>query len=101
MFLDFIELKSKDLILWSRRKIFYYNKIGNNYKLSQIINELTQQINKKKLCQIGRLDIYDLYKVIDYNNNTLLSCNSIGIKIYTEILLLNSLIFKSFPYKKF
>ncbi len=30
---DFIELKNKDLILWSRGKIFHYKKTGNNYKL--------------------------------------------------------------------
>ena len=30
MFEDFIELKNKDLVLWSSGKIFYYNKIENN-----------------------------------------------------------------------
>ena len=32
MFIDFIELKNKNLILWSSGKIFYYNKIGNKLK---------------------------------------------------------------------
>ena len=32
MFEDFIGLKNKDLVLWSSGKIFYYNKIENNYK---------------------------------------------------------------------
>ena len=82
MFEDFIGLKNKDLVLWSSGKIFYYNKIGNNYKLCQIINELKQQKNRTKICQIGYVEIYNLYNVIELDNNTLLSCNSIGIKLY-------------------
>ena len=82
MFRDFIELKNKDLVLWSSGKIFYYNKIGNNYKLCQIINELKQQKNRTEICQIGYVEIYNLYNVIELDNNTLLSCNSIGIKLY-------------------
>ena len=82
IFNDFIELKNKDLVLWSSGKIFYYNKGKNNYKLSQVINELTQQLNKTKICQIGYIDIYDLYNIIELDNNTLVSCNSLGIKLY-------------------
>ena len=82
MFRDFIELKNKDLVLWSSGKIFYYNKIENNYKLCQIINELKQQKNRTEICQIGYVELYDLYNVIELDNNTLLSCNSIGIKLY-------------------
>ena len=82
MFEDFIELKNKDLVLWSSGKIFYYNKIENNYKLCQIINELKQQKNRTEICQIGKVEIYNLYNVIELDNNTLLSCNSIGIKLY-------------------
>ena len=82
LFNDFIELKNKDLILWSRGKIFYYNKIENNYQLSQVINELTQQRNKKEMCQIGYIDIYNLYNIIELDNNAFLSCNSLGIKLY-------------------
>ena len=82
MFEDFIELKNKDLVLWSSGKIFYYNKIENNYKLCQIINELKQQKNRTEICQIGYVELYDLYNVIELDNNTLLSCNSIGIKLY-------------------
>ena len=82
---DFIELKSKDLILWSRGKIFYYKKTGNNYKLSQVIYEVEQQKNKWVLCQIGEVDIYNLYNIIELDNNILLSCNSIGLKIYNYI----------------
>ena len=45
MYSDFIELKSKDLILWSNGKIFYHKKSGDNYKLSQVIYEVGQQKN--------------------------------------------------------
>ena len=31
IFFDFIELKNKDLILWSKGKIFYYKKFDNKY----------------------------------------------------------------------
>lgn len=79
---DLIELKNKDLIFWSNGKIFYYKKFGDNYKISQIIDEVKQQRNETKLCKIGRVEIYNLYNVIELENNNLLSCNSIGIKIY-------------------
>jgi len=86
MFEDFIELKNKNLILWSSGKIFYYKNCGhNNYELSQVINELKQQINDTKLCQIGRVTIYDLHNIIELENKNLISCNSIGLKIYNFI----------------
>ena len=34
------------------------------------------------MCQIGHIDIYDLYNIIELDDNTLLSCNSLGIKLY-------------------
>ena len=82
---NFIELKNKDLILWSRGKIFYYKKTGNNYKLSQVIYEVEQQKNKTDIWQIGEVDKYNLYNIIELDNNILLSCNSIGLKIYNFI----------------
>ena len=85
IFYDFIELKNKDLIIWSKGKIFYYKKSGNYYEISQVINELKQQKNQTKLCQIGCVEIYGLYNIIEFENNILLSCNSIGIKIYNFI----------------
>ena len=83
-FKDFIELKNKDLIIWSKGKIFYYKKDKNTYKLSQIIYELIQQENKTEITQIGDIQIYNLKNVIELENNNLLSCNSIGIKIYNK-----------------
>ena len=82
IFYDFIELKNRDLIIWSRGKIFHYKKSGDNYKIKQVINELKQQHNQTKLCQIGDVPIYSLYNVIELENNVLLSCNSIGLKVY-------------------
>ena len=82
VFDDFIELKKKDLILWSNGKIFYYNKIENNYKLSQVINELSQQKNFSQVTQNGYVALYDLYNIIELDDNTIISCNSIGIKLY-------------------
>ena len=85
MFYDFIELKNKDLILWSRGKIFYYKKSEDKYVKSQVINELKQQKNEIKICQLGYIEIYNLYNIIELENNIILSCNSIGIKIYNFI----------------
>ena len=85
IFYDFIELKNRDLIIWSRGKIFHYKKSGDNYEIKQVINELEQQYNQKKICQIGRVPIYSLYNVIEFENNVILSCNSVGIKVYNFI----------------
>ena len=35
--------------------------------------------------QIGYITIYDLYNIIESDNNILLSCNSVGIKFYNFI----------------
>ena len=85
LYQDFIELINKDLILWSSGKIFYYNNFDNNYKLSQTINELSQQKNIKELCQIGYVEMYDLYNIIQLDNSTLISCNSLGLKLYNFV----------------
>jgi len=85
IFYDFIELKNRDLIMWSRGKIFHYKKSDDNYEIKQVINELEQQHNQTKMCQIGYVPIYSLYNVIELENNVLLSCNSIGIKVYNFI----------------
>ena len=85
IFYDFIELKNRDLIIWSRGKIFHYKKSGDNYQIKQVINELEQQHNRTKICQIGYVPMYDLYNVIELENNVLLSCNSIGLKVYNFI----------------
>ena len=54
--------------------------------MSQVINEVTQQANPAKKGQSGHFfQIYDLYNIIELDNNTLLSCNSHGIKFYNFI----------------
>ena len=85
MYDDLIELKNKNIIAWSRGKIFYYKKIDNNYKLVQTINEVKQQKNNVGIYQIGYVEEYDLYNIVELDNNTLVSCNSIGLKIYNYI----------------
>ena len=85
MYNDLIELKNKNIILWSNGKIFYYKKIDKNYKLVQTINEVKQQKNHKGMYQIGYVEEYDLYNIVELDNNILISCNSIGLKIYNYI----------------
>ena len=85
LYYGFIELMNKDLILWSRGKIFYYKKFDNNYKLSQTINELEQQQNRSEMRQAGNIQIYDLNNIFELDNNTLISCNSIGLKLYNIV----------------
>ena len=85
IFYNFIELKNRDLIIWSRGKIFHYKKSGDNYEIKQVINELEQQKNRRKICYIGYVPIYSLYNIIEFENNVLLSCNSVGIKLYNFI----------------
>ena len=81
IFYDFIELKNRNLIIWSRKKILHYKKSGDNYELKQVINELEQQYNQTT----HNFMVDSLCNVIELENNALLSCNSIGIKIYNYI----------------
>ena len=85
IFYNFIELKNRDLIIWSRGKIFHYKKSGDNYEIKQIINELEQQHNQTIDYFTGDVSEYSLYKIIELENNVLLSCNSIGTKVYNFI----------------
>ena len=86
IFYDLIELKNNnDLILWSSGKIFYYKKSDDKYELSQVINEVKQQKNVVNMYQIGYVEEYDLYNLVEFENNTIISCNSKGIKIYNYI----------------
>ena len=82
---DFIELKNRDLIIWSKAVILHYKKSGDNYEIKQIINEFEQQYDQTKIGPIRYVPIYNLYKIIELDNNVLLSCNSLGINIYRFI----------------
>ena len=81
IFNNFVELKNRNLIMWSEGKIFHYEKSGDNYEIKQVINELEQQYNQT----IHNFMADSLCNVIELENNALLSCNSIGIKIYNYI----------------
>ena len=85
MFNDLIELKNKNIILWSCGKIFYYKKNDKKYNLVQTINEVKQQKNNIGMYQIGYVEEYDLYNIVELDNNIIASCNSIGLKIYNYI----------------
>ena len=46
---------------------------------------MEQQINRSEMRQAGNIQIYDLNNIFELDNNTLISCNSIGLKLYNIV----------------
>ena len=77
---NFVELRNKDLIIWSYSKIFYYKlskNINELYTIHQIIDDLNQGYNY--FCSW-----YNIHSVNELMNGSLVSCNSTGLKYYKK-----------------
>lgn len=71
---NFIELKNKDLVLWTSRIILFYSLYEKNYKLYQTIDEF----NEKKFP-----DFY-VDNIIELENGNLVVCSYQGLKLYAK-----------------
>ena len=93
---NFVELRNKDLIIWSDNNIFYYkfSKKNESYKIHQIINEYNQGTNSFSSGYGGRFEYYNLNSVNELMNGNLVSCNSFGLKFYKKEKDNYNLIFK-------
>jgi len=81
-FVDFIELKNCNIVIWTSNVILIYNK---KYNLIQRINErehgnLCQRKNYKYGCDT----YYDINSIYEMKNGKLVSCNSYGLKFYEK-----------------
>ena len=84
---NFVELRNKDLIIWSDNNIFCYKLSKRNnesYVIHQIINEYNQGANSFSDGYWGRFEYYDLNSVNELMNGNLVSCNSFGLKFYKK-----------------
>jgi hypothetical protein len=83
---NFVELRNKDLIIWSDNNIFYYklSKKNESYKIHQIINEFNQGTNSFSSGYGGIFEYYCLNSVNELMNGNLVSCNSFGLKFYKK-----------------
>ena len=93
---NFVELRNKDLIIWSDNNIFYYklSKKNESYIIHQIINEYNQGTNSFSSGRMGRFEYYILNSVNELMNGNLVSCNSFGLKFYKKEKDNYNLIFK-------
>jgi len=81
-FVDFIELKNSNIVLWTSNVILIYNKEFN----------LIQRIDEREhgnLCQREDYDYdietyYDINSIYEMKNGKLVSCNSYGLKFYEK-----------------
>ena len=80
---NFVELRNKDLIIWSDNNIFCYKFSKKNkkssYLIHQIINEFNQGTNSFSSGYDGTSEYYDLNSVNELMNGNLVSCNSFGL----------------------
>ena len=73
-FVDFIELKNCNIILWTSNVILIYNK---EYNLIQRIDESEHgNICVKEDSDYGSVTYYDINSIFEMKNGKLVSCNS-------------------------
>ena len=77
-FINFIELKNSDLVLWTLQSIVFYKLSGKKYEIYQIIYEY------EEIEEIRNLEEYNLNSILELTNNDLVSCSSYGLVIYSE-----------------
>ena len=81
-FVDFIELKNYDIVLWTSNVILIYDKECN---LIQRIDEREHgNICKREDYDYGSTTYYDINSIYEMKNGKLVSCNSYGLKFYVK-----------------
>ena len=81
-FIDFIELKNSDIVLWTTSVILIYDKECN---LIQRIDEREHgNICKREDYDYGSSSYYDINSIYEMKNGKLVSCNSYGLKFYEK-----------------
>ena len=81
-FVDFIELKNCDIVLWTTSVILIYDKECN---LIQRIDEREHgNICKREDYDYGSTTYYDINSIYEMKNEKLVSCNSYGLKFYEK-----------------
>ena len=81
-FVDFIELKNCDIVLWITSVILIYDKECN---LIQRIDEREHgNICKREDYDYGSTTYYDINSIFEMKNGKLVSCNSYGLKFYEK-----------------
>lgn len=76
-FQNFYILKNEDLLLWTGTILFYYKKEENKYILYQSFN----QFNEEEKPELFRNFINN---VLELDNDSFITCNSFGIRIYKK-----------------
>ena len=81
-FVDFIELKNCDIVLWTSSAILIYNK---EYKLIKGIDQREHgNIYKREDINYGSTTYYNINSMYEMKNGKLVSCNSYGLRFYEK-----------------
>ena len=81
-FIDFIELKNCDIVLWTSNVILIYDKECN---LIQRIDEAEDgNLCHRKDYDYDSVTYYDINSIYEMKNGKLVSCNSYGLKFYEK-----------------
>ena len=81
-FVDFIELKNCDIVIWTSNVILIYNK---EYNLIQRIDEVEQgNLCIREDSDYDHVTYYDINSIYEMKNGKLVSCNSYGLKFYEK-----------------
>lgn len=76
-FQNFYVLKNEDLLLWTGMILFYYKKEENKYILYQSFNQFNEEEKP------GLFQNY-INNVLELDNDSFITCNTFGIRIYKK-----------------
>ena len=81
-FIDFLELKNSNIVLWTSNIILIYDK---DYNLIQKIDEYEPgNKSKREDYDYGTHEYYEINSIYELKNGKLISCNSYGLKFYEK-----------------
>lgn len=82
---NFIELKNKDLVLWTSTIILFYTLYDKKYKLYQTIDKSIEEDKiSKENKSYYKLSKFYFANIIEIDNGNLVLCSYLGIKLYIK-----------------
>jgi hypothetical protein len=80
----FVELKNKDIVIWSNDYLFFYNIFNEKYSQYQVIHDTDISYTYNDFFPKSNVNYSKLCSVIELMDGNLATCNSFMIKLYKK-----------------
>ena len=80
----FVELKNRDIVIWSNDYLFFYNILNEKYKQYQVIHDTDINYSYSDFFPNPIVNYSKLCSVIELMDGNLATCNSFMIKLYKK-----------------